>query len=369
MGKITLEAILKTAEIILDILNVLKHKLNGRKKNEKAQGLKVIRVNGTNGSNGLFFVESSEGMVLYKVTPDGNGKFSCSCGDFAKGVKNDFLFQCKHILAVLNCVPNGEVEDTQFLEKWKPKLDERFIKTIEGRDFVLYSGLLDLAHQKGLLKIEVDPLQYPNKDNGYFAICKAQVTSKFGEMFVDVGDANPNNCNAKVAKHLLRMASTRAKARALRDMDDIGMTCLEELGDLDEVIGDENGNGRGKKAPSQKAAKPAVSQPPQQTKAKGKGSNGGNGSAKAKADAPKAEESKSVPKQESKPESKPEPKADQPAPAMSSAQKNAIFNLSRRRGISVEELEKMSQQNYGTPLDNLTAANASTFIRTLQQSA
>ncbi len=32
MGKITLEAILKTAEIILDILNVLKHKLNGRKK-------------------------------------------------------------------------------------------------------------------------------------------------------------------------------------------------------------------------------------------------------------------------------------------------------------------------------------------------
>jgi len=342
--------------------------LQNQKRNEKAANLKVLRADGT------FFVESGEGMVLYKVTPDGNGKFSCSCGDYAKGVKDNFLFQCKHILAVLSCVPNGEVEDTEFLGKWKPKLDERFIKTIEGRDFVLYSGLLDLAHQKGLLKMEVDALQYPTKENGFFAICKASATSKFGEMFVDVGDANPSNCNAKVAKHLLRMASTRAKARALRDMDDIGMTCLEELGDLDEVIGDENGsNGRGRKTTPPKAAKPAATQPAQEPKAKGNGSNGGNGAtAKPKSEAPKgldqkAEESKPA-AQASKPESKAESKPE-PVPPMSSAQKNAIFNLSRRRGISVEELEKMSQKDYGIPLDNLSAANASTFIRTLQQSA
>jgi hypothetical protein len=54
---------------------------------------------------------------------------------------------------------------------------------------------------------------------------------------------------------------------------------------------------------------------------------------------------------------------------MSSAQKNAIYNLSRRRGISVEELEKMAKESYGVPLDNLSSANASAFIRTLQQSA
>jgi hypothetical protein len=35
------------------------------------------------------------------------------------------------------------------------------------------------------------------------------------------------------------MASTRAKARCLRDLDNIGITCLEELGDLSEVIGAE----------------------------------------------------------------------------------------------------------------------------------
>ena len=87
-----------------------------QKRNEKSQALKVIRIKGTNGSNGAFFVESSEGMVLYKVTPDGNGKFSCSCGDYAKGVKNDFLFQCKHILAVLSCVPNGDMETAS---SWK----------------------------------------------------------------------------------------------------------------------------------------------------------------------------------------------------------------------------------------------------------
>lgn len=78
-----------------------------QKRNEKSQTLKVLRANGN------YFVKSSEGMVLYKVTPDGNGKYSCSCGDYAKGVKNNLLFQCKHICSVLNCVPTGEVEEGQ----------------------------------------------------------------------------------------------------------------------------------------------------------------------------------------------------------------------------------------------------------------
>ena len=340
-----------------------------QKRNEKSQALKVLRANGD------FFVKSAEGMVLYKVNPNGKddqASFSCTCGDYARGAKNDPHFQCKHILAVLSCVPNGEVEDAEFLEKKKPKLDERFIKSIEGKDFVLYSGLLDLAHQKGLLKIEVDPLQFPTKENGYFAICKATATSKFGEMFVDVGDANPLNCNAKVAKHLLRMASTRAKARALRDYDDIGMTCLEELGDLDEVIGEEaSEQGKFRKPIPKKVAKPAEPQPAEGPKAeKGNGSNGGNGSSvKPKAENPKPQVAKPLPKVEPKPEPKPEPKSDQPPPLMSSAQKNAIYNLSRRRGISVEELENMTKQNFGISLEQMSSKDASSFIRHLQQSA
>jgi hypothetical protein len=156
------------------------------------------------------------------------------------------------------------------------------------------------------------------------------------------------------------MASTRAKARALRDMDDIGMTCLEELGDLDEVLGEEaSGDLKPKKNAPKKIAKAPEPQAAKETKAeKGDGSNGGNGGAtKQKTEEPKPKSARS------------EPTPDQPAPMMSSAQKNAIYNLSRRRGISVEELEKMAQQNYGVPLESLSSANASAFIRTLQQSA
>ena len=100
------------------------------------------------------------------------------------------------------------------------------------------------------------------------------------------------------------------------------------------------------------------------------GSNGGNGSkVKPKAAETKPEETKPTTKSEPKPAPKGESKPEQPAPLMSSAQKNAIYNLSRRRGISVEELGKMAQENYGIPLENLSSTNASTFIRQLQQSA
>ena len=78
-------------------------------------------------------------------------------------------------------------------------------------------------------------IQNPTAENGNMAIVKAQAESKLGELFTDMGDATPTNCNTKVAKHLLRMASTRAKARALRDFTNIGMTCLEELGDLNDI--------------------------------------------------------------------------------------------------------------------------------------
>ena len=202
-----------------------------QKRNERAQQLRVIQVDAGN-----FFVESGDGKVAYKclVTED---KEQCTCLDFQKNSVTDPNFRCKHIMAILNCVPEG-VERKSFLEKRKPKLEEKFIKEIEGKSFVLYAGLLDLAHQKGMTSIEVEILQFPTKENGMMAISKAYVESKLGETFSDIGDADPTNCNYKVAKHLLRMSSTRSKARALRDFCNIGMTALEELGDINEVIGE-----------------------------------------------------------------------------------------------------------------------------------
>jgi len=60
-----------------------------QKRNERSQDLRVLK------SNGNFFVESAEGMVLYKVDQEGEGKYLCTCGDYARGIKNDANFQCK----------------------------------------------------------------------------------------------------------------------------------------------------------------------------------------------------------------------------------------------------------------------------------
>jgi len=54
---------------------------------------------------------------------------------------------------------------------------------------------------------------------------------------------------------------------------------------------------------------------------------------------------------------------------MSEAQKRAIYNLSRRRGISVEELKKLAMEGYNVALEDLSSIDASKFIRQLQQSA
>jgi len=56
-------------------------------------------------------------------------------------------------------------------------------------------------------------------------------------------------------------------------------------------------------------------------------------------------------------------------PKISSAQANAIANLSRRRGISMEDLEKMSVEAFGVKVEHLSQKDASALIRQLQQSS
>jgi hypothetical protein len=340
-----------------------------QKRNDRAQTLRVIQVD-----HDSFYVESSEGKICYKVMLDDESA-DCTCGDFNRNIKNDPNFRCKHIMSVINCLPDGEYDKAQFLEKRKPKLDERFIITLEGKDFVTYPGLLDLGHQKGILKIEVEPVQLPTKENEHFAVCKAIVISKGGESFVDVGDANPSNCNSRVAKHLLRMASTRAIARALRSMTNIGMTCLEELADFSDAIGNPapKSQDKPKKTPpktipqkEEKKETPTKAQPEEKPKAQ----SGGNGNGKPKKkdpEPPKAKE-QAAKKEEPKAEVK-EPASSTVVPKMSEAQKRAVYNLSRRRGVSVEALEKMAQEKYNASLEELSSKDASEFIRTLQQAA
>lgn len=115
-------------------------------------------------------------------------------------------------------------------------MDPKFIVNLSGKEYPLYAGILSEAHNAGLVGIETELIQIPDATNDFTAIVKATVRmdGKDGRTFIDYGDANPKNTNARIATALIRMASTRAKGRALRDAINVGQTMLEELPDLEE---------------------------------------------------------------------------------------------------------------------------------------
>ena len=214
----------------------------------------------------------------------------------------------------------GSVHEEETTEK--AKLNPEFIKNLNGRDFVRYVGLLDLSHKKGLIKLDVEIIQYPTKENGNEAICRAVAETMGGGRFSDIGDASPLNTDKPISAHILRMASTRAKARALRDLTNIGMTCLEELGDLDEVLGE-------KKEEIKRSGVPADS------------------------DHDKVTETKRTSSTESRP--------------ITPAQRKAIVSMVRKRKIDEPELAEILDGNYGvSSVDLLTLKDASLFIKVLQ---
>lgn len=118
-------------------------------------------------------------------------------------------------------------------------INDKFIINLQGKSFVTYEGLLDLAHQMGLVSLDVELIQLPNEENNMTAIAKAVATTEKGH-FSDIGDANPRSVNGMLVPHIIRMASTRAKARTLRDLTNVGMTAVEELASEDGVAEDES---------------------------------------------------------------------------------------------------------------------------------
>jgi len=112
-------------------------------------------------------------------------------------------------------------------------LKKEFIIERQGKSFVLYAGLLEEAHAQGLKEVSTALLQVPTPDNGNMAVCSAVVETERGR-FTGIGDASPGNVSKMILPHLIRMAETRAKARALRDAVNVGITAIEELGGDDD---------------------------------------------------------------------------------------------------------------------------------------
>lgn len=127
--------------------------------------------------------------------------------------------------------------------------DRGFITKIEIKDHdtgrvksslevITYRGLLNLAHEEDLKRVQTTLVQIPTQDNQMTAIVMAEVETGKG-VFTAIGDASPDNVNARVRRAIIRMAETRAKARAFRDAVNIGIVALEELGQDEAAAADE----------------------------------------------------------------------------------------------------------------------------------
>lgn len=125
------------------------------------------------------------------------------------------------------------------------EIKDRQGRVVATKEVVTYAGLLNRAHQEGLKEIETKLLQAPSAANEMTAISMAKVVTEKG-VFTDCGDASPANVNSFIAPHIIRMAFTRAKARALRDAVNVGVIALEELGsEYTNGSVDNGGNGKG----------------------------------------------------------------------------------------------------------------------------
>ncbi len=113
---------------------------------------------------------------------------------------------------------------------------DEFLITRQGKQYVLFAGLLDEAHSRGLSSIDTELVQAPTEENGRVAICKARIEMEDGRTFSGIGDASPENVGRNIVPHIIRMAETRAKARALRDAVNVGAVALEELADGDDAL-------------------------------------------------------------------------------------------------------------------------------------
>lgn len=103
----------------------------------------------------------------------------------------------------------------------KVEINPTYIIENRGKKYVLYAGLLDAAHRNGLRGITTNLVQVARPDNGDITIVTAVVTMDGDgpdERHIYTGHGEVGKRDTPIAlQNPIRMAETRAKARAFRD--------------------------------------------------------------------------------------------------------------------------------------------------------
>lgn len=154
----------------------------------------------------------------------------CECPDAIHRAHDGW---CKHKLAAAlrkRAIERLDESDECYqvvpLTPAPPAIPAEGLTMIQGRPFVKFEALLHLAHQCGLVSLETTVVQCSE----VLAVCQATATFTDGRKFTDIGDATDHNVARHLAPHFIRMAATRASARALRRALDINTCAVVELG-------------------------------------------------------------------------------------------------------------------------------------------
>ena len=114
-------------------------------------------------------------------------------------------------------------------------VDKKFVKVLQGKEFVTHEGLLDEFHKQGGVEITSELVSSEKGVYIFKAIATMQIVNRdksvITKKFTAHGDANEKNVSTMVVKHLIRMAETRAINRAMRLATNIGMCSVDEMGE------------------------------------------------------------------------------------------------------------------------------------------
>lgn len=124
------------------------------------------------------------------------------------------------------------------------------VNTISGKQYINAVGLNYIAAAYRInVTVEIDHAMSNPDKNRYVVVASARDPD--GNISVDVGDASPDNVGKQIRGHELRMASTRARNRVIRNMiadklpfvpNGIQWTSYEEINSDEAPTGNDGGD-------------------------------------------------------------------------------------------------------------------------------